>query len=406
MSVILHEIEYNQRGCIDLCATGHHARLRREMEVLSEILGARSAHLVDGSGRSILSDPADGNVCQRSDTVTSRRGLKLPLGRRSYLFVEEGKQSLLSQHQVGVLKAKRRIQNLLHDIGSSVDVPWLGEGRRRHAGNKGQPGIIRSTRVLRDVLEEEIAAGRIQLYYQPKVSISNGRLAGFEALLRWVIAEDTVCTPDTFQEILLCRDCGPVLARFILGTALDQARAWQAERFEFGRMAINVGQFEVDDFHGTSFAERVLNGLSDRNLSPHVLDIEITEAVDFEKTPSSFTQQLRQLIAAGVEISLDDFGTGFASLKHALTIPFTQVKIDRDFISRMRGDPEVRTLIQFLVNWAHALDKRIVAEGVETEDQLRVLQEFGADIAQGYLFGKPLPSQHCKTATSNIIVYF
>lgn len=398
MAGLIRGINHNLSDQFLTGAAKFFTPLRREMDSLAELLDAQAVYLVDASEGLTPSQVTGSHEYALPHAAVPSHGIRLPLGRNHYLFVENGNRNLLRRQQSNVSRAKRRIQSMLLGTGPEPNVSFGVENLIEFGHERSKRSILRGARALREVLEEEIAVRRIQLYYQPKVCLSTGRLTGYEALLRWVVAENTICTPDTFQEILSCRDCGPVLSRFVLSEALDQARAWQVQGFEFGRIAINVGQFEIDDFRNISFADRVLSGLRDRNLTPRVLDIEITEAVDFEKAPWTFAAQLRELAAHGVEVSLDDFGTGFASLKHVLTVPFTQVKIDREFVSRITTDVDVRTLVQCLVNWGRALDKKIVAEGVETREQIRLLQDFGVDTAQGYFFGKPLPSHDCKTA--------
>ena len=176
------------------------------------------------------------------------------------------------------------------------------------------------------------------------------------------------------------------IGEFVLQAALDQAAEWTRSGFEFGSIAINVGQSQ---FRDSKFADRVLQGLRNRGLKPSHLEIEVTEDVFLFRGADLVSEVCEKLRNAGVRIALDDFGTGFASLTHLLDFPLSVIKIDRSFIARLSTRAGATGLVKAIIDIGASLGVEVVAEGVETQDQADFLRSIGCGSAQGYLFHRP-----------------
>ena len=252
------------------------------------------------------------------------------------------------------------------------------------------PEIRRETeRKLRVCFDVQKALGTDELvpYYQPKVSLKTGEIVGFEALLRWQHTEG-IRTPGS---ILPAFDV-PELSRAICNRMLDRVISdmsyWEERGVEFGRVAFNASSFE---FVGFDLAGIVLERLAAAKLHPRRIGVEVTETVFLGNESGAIVALLRKLHEAGVEIALDDFGTGFASLTHLQTYPVDVIKIDQSFIRTLLSDSGSQTITSVVLGLGRGLGMKVVAEGVETAEQLLYLQSAGCDQVQGYYFSRPMP---------------
>jgi len=230
--------------------------------------------------------------------------------------------------------------------------------------------------------------GQLRVYYQPLLDIPSGRYVGTEALVRWRHPQRGVMTPADFVPI--AEETGQIadIDRFVLERACRQAAAWAAAGHAL-RMSVNVaaGQLVDPDFH--RFVGRVL---ADTGLSPAQLCLEITES-SLMRQAAHGAEHLAGLKRLGVALSIDDFGTGYSSLSYLHHLPVDELKIDRSFISGLGRDPRDRHLVEAIVGMAHALGLEVLAEGVESEQQLQTLAALGCTRAQGYLFSRPQPPE-------------
>jgi diguanylate cyclase len=229
-----------------------------------------------------------------------------------------------------------------------------------------------------------LATGQLFLLYQPKVRMSDRRVTGLEALVRWRHPTLGTISPAEFIPIAERTGASGALTRWVLRTALAQLARW-VERGVRVEMAVN---FSAADILDRSMLQHVLEVLRDTQVPAGSLTVEITESVLLHE-PEAARQNMELLRVAGVRFSIDDFGTGYSSLSQLRDLAADELKIDQSFVRRLADAPEHQAVIRAIVDLAHGLGLRIVAEGVETEAQWRLLVELGCDYAQGYLTGRP-----------------
>jgi EAL domain-containing protein (putative c-di-GMP-specific phosphodiesterase class I) len=250
---------------------------------------------------------------------------------------------------------------------------------------------------LETELRTALSRGEIQLYYQPEFDISAGgtRLVRFEALARWFHPTLGTIPPSKFVPIAEESGLIVTLGSFSLERACRDAVAWQSFSLEPIQVAVNVSSVQ---FRRPFFVEEVKDILHRTGLSPRLLQLELTESVMLTDAEHSI-QTMKQLVAIGITLAIDDFGTGYSSLSYLQRLPFQTLKIDRAFVKGVEEKPEMRAMVDSLINLAHNLNMRVIAEGVEREEQMRVIRVLGGDEIQGYLLGPPTadPLQHiCK----------
>jgi len=237
-------------------------------------------------------------------------------------------------------------------------------------------------------LRHALADGELRLYFQPQVATRERRVVGAEALLRWESPIHGMVPPDRFiglaEQTHLIIDIG----RWVLRTACMQAAQWRRDGHEDFFVAVNVSPRQ---FRGAGFLDHVRDALADSGLPARNLQIEVTEGLLIRNTPE-VSQILHTLDEMGIGIALDDFGTGYASLSYLKRFPFTSLKIDREFIRDIAHDRDDRVLVTAAIKMGHALGLSIVAEGVETPEQLDFLAAQGCDFLQGYFFGRAVPA--------------
>ncbi len=235
---------------------------------------------------------------------------------------------------------------------------------------------------LRMALEQE----QFVLHYQPKLDLVRNTIVGFEALLRWQQPEHGLIPPGEF--IPLLEETGLIVpvGEWVIRQACAQAVAWQHSSHQPVSMAVNLS---ARQFKLPGLADRVAIILKETGLDPAYLELEMTEGLLMENTESS-TVTLSQLESMGIKISIDDFGTGYSSLAYLKRFPISVLKIDRSFVRDVTTDPEDATIARAIIALAHSLSLEVVAEGVETTEQLAFLRAHGCDIAQGFLISRPM----------------
>jgi diguanylate cyclase (GGDEF)-like protein len=254
-------------------------------------------------------------------------------------------------------------------------------------------------RVLRTTCNEKLetlrgvrsalAAGRVELYYQSKIMLSDQAHGGFEALLRWNKGDGQVLAPGSFMAAFDDPSLSIEIGNYVIASAIGQARRWKIDGVPFVSIAINLsaGQFRDDQL-----GNRILNAIAAANVDPRMIEVEVTEGVFLSTTSDAVLNACKVLKQGGVRIAFDDFGTGFASLTHLRDFPVETIKIDRSFISRLGQGQNTTAIVNAIVGLAHNLSMSIVAEGVETQAQAEFLKAIGCDAAQGYLFARPVPA--------------
>jgi diguanylate cyclase (GGDEF)-like protein len=229
----------------------------------------------------------------------------------------------------------------------------------------------------------------LEMHYQPKVEVPSGRTAGVEALLRWIPDAQGAISP--FELVAVAEECGLVVALgdWVLGTACRQAKEWSNDGLSPLRVAVNVS---ARQFGEPDFAQKVARVLEETDLPPEWLELEITEGVMMLDTTAT-SGMLRELKRLGVRIALDDFGTGYSSLAYLTCLPIDTLKIDRSFVKAIGVDRKGEAIVGTIIALARSLEIEIVAEGVETRDQLAFLERFGTLDIQGWLFAKAMPGR-------------
>ena len=238
-------------------------------------------------------------------------------------------------------------------------------------------------------LRDALLAEQLYLVYQPKVSLRTGEIIGCEALLRW--RNDTLGDVPPDQFIPIAEESGLIvpIGNWVLNTACAQLRRWLDAGLNPGRLAVNVSARQLLHRDVTAWA---LESLAETYLAPEHLEIELTESLIAEDT-GRVSAIFRDLSAAGVKLSIDDFGTGYSSLSYLQNFRLDTLKIDQSFIARMLQQSGNAAIVRAAISLGHNLHFKVLAEGVETEEQCRFLAEIGCDEMQGYYFSGPLPPQ-------------
>ncbi len=235
-------------------------------------------------------------------------------------------------------------------------------------------------------IRRALDADQLQLLYQPKVSVRTGAMTGVEALVRWRHPERGLLLPDAF--IPLAEDSGLIrhIGRWVLHRACAQAIAWHQDGAGPIRVAVNLSARQFSD---ERLVIEIAHALAQSELPPHLLELEITESMMMEN-PERAAETLLEIKDMGVHVSIDDFGTGYSSLARLKKFPIQSVKIDRSFIRDIAVDADDAAIVAAVIAMAHGLRLNVIAEGVESQEQLRFLRERSCDEIQGYYFSHPV----------------
>jgi diguanylate cyclase (GGDEF)-like protein/PAS domain S-box-containing protein len=239
------------------------------------------------------------------------------------------------------------------------------------------------------------------LCYQPKIELRTGKITGAEALLRWTHPLRGPVPPAQF--IPIAEDCGLILpiGSWVLREACSQARIWLEAGLPLATMAVNISAIQ---FRDENFLEGIFTILKDTGLHPRFLELELTESV-LMKHAESAESILKILRARGVQVAVDDFGTGYSSLSYLRKFPIDALKIDQSFVRQITAGPGETTIVTAVISMARSLKLRVVAEGVETKEQLAFLQAHHCDEAQGYYFSRPvLPQEFARLLDAGVLI--
>ena len=250
---------------------------------------------------------------------------------------------------------------------------------------------------LRERLELELSLGRaidreqLRLFYQPQIDRGGSRIAGAEALLRWRDQNGRMVSPNVF--ISLAEKTGQIhtIGLWVIEEACRQLQAWHRQGLRPGKLAINISALQLGADH-PSLSELLTGALNTYDLVPENLELEITETA-LLNDPDRAGEQLRQLAESGFSLAIDDFGTGYSSLAMLHSLPLDKLKIDRFFVERLGNDDADLAIVKATIVMAKELGLMTLAEGVETAEQLRMLQNLGCDQFQGFLLGRPMPAE-------------
>jgi len=262
-----------------------------------------------------------------------------------------------------------------------------------HAKETGRGGFVRywpgigtaikhRIEVIQDV-DIALNEGRIEAYYQPVVRLDTGAVVGMEALCRLRKPEGNIVSAGAFHQATTDVDVAAKLTQGMLKLVAADVRSWLECGIPFQHVGINISSA---DFHSGTLYDRIEAAFGRENVPLKHVVLEVTESVYLGQNDPVVAREIKALRAHGLRIALDDFGTGFASLTHLLTVPVDIIKIDRSFVSQMKLGERSMAIIEGLLGIAKKLDIRVIAEGIETEDQACLLEEIGCKLGQGYLF--------------------
>jgi diguanylate cyclase (GGDEF)-like protein/PAS domain S-box-containing protein len=242
---------------------------------------------------------------------------------------------------------------------------------------------------LENELRKAIKQKQFLLFYQPKQDIRSSRVIGMEALVRWKHPDMGMISPSRF--IPIAEDIGLIipLGEFVLQNACTQNRIWHEYGFKDLKISVN---FSTRQFEQPAMVEMISRILKETKLDPQYLELEITESTAM-RNPENSINILHKLKTIGIMISIDDFGTGYSSLNYLRQLPLDALKIDRSFVSNVLKSENDASIVSAIINLAHTLNLRVIAEGVETEEQLEFMRKHNCDEMQGYLYSPPLSAE-------------
>jgi diguanylate cyclase (GGDEF)-like protein/PAS domain S-box-containing protein len=344
-----------------------------------------------------------------TDAANTARAVKDVLDQA---FVFDDGQELFVSSSIGISIYPIDGQDtptLLKSAGAALDRAKAQGGNNYQFYTAG--GTTRALRqlVLESSIRPGLDRGEFIVHYQPQVNTSDFQLVGMEALVRWQHPALGLLYPTEF--ISLAEDSGLIipLGDWVLRTACFQNKLWQVAGLKPQRLSVN---FSARQFQMPTFIQTVAEVLKETNLDPKWLELELTES-SIMKDPDQAIEKLHELKLMGIKVAIDDFGTGYSSLNYLKRFPIDTLKIDKSFISDVCKDPHDTAIVRAIVTLGHALDLTVVAEGVETREQLEYLNELECDVVQGFLFSKSLSAddfedllleQHRVTSSSNYAV--
>jgi diguanylate cyclase (GGDEF)-like protein/PAS domain S-box-containing protein len=303
-------------------------------------------------------------------------------------------QEVVSSASIGIAlssTARDRAEDLLRDADIAMcRAKAAGKARCEVFDGEMQAQAVDRLRLERD-LRAGVARGEFLVYYQPIVQLENGRIAGFEALIRWQHPERGVLLPVDFIEVAEQTGLIVPMNRWLLREICQQARVWHS-RYPSDPPLTVTTNLTSKELVQEDLVSNIRLTLQQTAMNPRHLQLEIRETVAMADAENG-AQILARLKSLGVSLSIDDFGTGYSSLSRLQSLPLDTLKIDRSFISDMHNDPDKREIVRVIVVLGQQLGMKVVAEGTETAEQVRYLKDLGCDYAQGYYFSRPVDAR-------------
>jgi EAL domain-containing protein (putative c-di-GMP-specific phosphodiesterase class I) len=288
------------------------------------------------------------------------------------IYPDDGRDldTLMKKAETAMYRAKEAGRNTYRFFDAQMNVEAVEQLRLRHG--------------LRRALDR----GEFVLHYQPQIDLASGNLVGVEALIRWNHPELGMIAPGRF--IAIAEESGLIvpISEWVLREACRQAAAWAKAGMAGLVVAVNISGVH---FKRGDLEQSVIAALEGSGLDPALLELELTETILISYTEGVLAT-VKRLKQSGVKLSIDDFGTGYSSLSYLKRFEVDKLKIDQSFIRDLNSDPEDAAIVRAIIQMAGSLSLKTIAEGVENEDVLAMLRDFGCDEAQGYYFARPMPA--------------
>lgn len=302
-------------------------------------------------------------------------------------------ETLMSLQQLGraasAILALHKKTNPGQKLAARATAPTSKQLTERQKRPMAGANVTRRPGASRAQIIRAIGDGEFTPYYQPKVELKWGRTIGLEVLARWKHPTRGLLAPKSFQAAISDPIITPLLTRAMLSAAMKDSALWRASGLTPGRLAINVTSA---DLRSEEFANELFTTLELYNFDPRDLVIEVTEGIAMGKPEGQIHKTLSTFRSQGIRVTLDDFGTGFASLQHLRNWPIDGLKLDRGFVEDCLTDKEDQIIIRGIVQMCRELRLEIVAEGIETNAQYLFLSNIGCDFGQGFHFSEPVPA--------------
>jgi diguanylate cyclase (GGDEF)-like protein/PAS domain S-box-containing protein len=326
-------------------------------------------------------------IARPQDAANAARAIKEVLDQ-AFIFDE---QEVFISTSIGISlypHDDRDTAGLLKSAGAALQRAKVEGGNNYQFYTAGGTTRALKQLVLESNLRGALDRSEFVVHYQPQVTIPDFHLVGMEALVRWRHPSLGLLYPSEF--VPLAEDSGLILAlgEWVMRDACLQNKAWQDAGLAPMRLSVN---FSARQFQQPSFISSVAEILKETNLDPRWLEFEITES-SIMKEPEQAIEKLHELKLMGIRVAIDDFGTGYSSLNYLKRFPIDTLKIDKTFVADVCKDPHDTAIVRAIITLGHALDLTVIAEGVETQEQLKYLSSLGCDVVQGFLFSKSLPA--------------
>ena len=294
----------------------------------------------------------------------------------------------------------KSLKNLIKNADTAMYYA-KGEGRNNYQIYSSEMNALSDERLRMEVnLRRALERNEFIIHYQPRITLSDGKISGMEALVRWQRPESGLVSPAEF--VPLAEEIGLIvpLGEWILRMACNQNKQWQNSGIDPIRISVNISAVQ---FHRDGFVDVVKRALLESSLEPKWLELELTESIVMNNVTKSINK-LNELKEVGVHISIDDFGTGFSSLSYLKHFPIDTLKIDRSFIQDVPESPKDIAIIKTIIALGRRLQLKVVAEGVETKDQYTFLTSRKCNEGQGYFISRPLPADEAVKVLRNFMI--
>ncbi len=317
-----------------------------------------------------------------------QKEISFPIYIHNQEFLASASIGIVLSHNQSTNSPYLRGEDLLRDADIAMyQVKNKGKGDYEIFGREMYENFIKRLQ-LQNELKKAIENGNLLLYYQPIIDLKTGKIASIESLVRWIHPELGFLTPHKFLPIAEQSGLMMGLGKWVLETACLQLTQWQKENLLGENVCINVNISE-QQFEQGNIYDQIKKVLEEIKLSPQNLRIEITESI-IAHNVNNVNKTLTQIKDLGVKIAIDDFGTGYSSLARLRNFSLNQIKIDKAFVKPLNIHPKNIKFLQGIITLCHNLDLDVVCEGIETENQQKILQQLNCNYGQGYLFAKPL----------------